>query len=68
MTVESTTVHVGLAERSYDIHIGSDNLPTVGELVAGLEDVTHAILITDSNVRELYGAVSYTHLTLPTKA
>ena len=55
MTVESTTVHVGLAERSYDIHIGSDNLPTVGELVAGLEDVTHAILITDSNVRELYG-------------
>ncbi len=55
MTVESTTVHVGLAERSYDIQIGSDNLSSIGSLVAGLDDVSHAILITDSNVRELYG-------------
>ena len=55
MTVESTTVRVGLAERSYDIQIGSDNLSSIGSLVAGLDDVSHAILITDSNVRELYG-------------
>ena len=55
MTVESTTVHVGLAERSYDIQIGSDNLSSIGSLVAGFDDVSHAILITDSNVRELYG-------------
>jgi len=55
LTVESTTVHVGLAERSYDIQIGSDNLSSIGSLVAGLDDVSHAILITDSNVRELYG-------------
>ena len=55
MTVESTTVRVELAERSYDIHIGSDNLSSIGELVAGLGDVSHIIIITDSNVRELYG-------------
>jgi 3-dehydroquinate synthase len=55
LTVESTTVHVGLAERSYDIQIGSDNLSSIGSLVAGFDDVSHAILITDSNVRELYG-------------
>jgi len=55
LTVESTTVRVELAERSYDIHIGSDNLSSIGELVAGLGDVSHIIIITDSNVRELYG-------------
>ena len=55
MTVESTTVRVELAERSYEIHIGSDNLSSIGELVAGLGDVSHTIIITDSNVRELYG-------------
>ena len=55
MTVESTTVRVELAERSYEIHIGSDNLSSIGELVVGLGDVSHTIIITDSNVRDLYG-------------
>lgn len=55
MTVESTIVHVGLAERSYDIHIGLDNLSAIGELVDGLDDISHIVIITDSNVRELYG-------------
>ena len=55
MTVESTTVRVELADRSYEIQIGSDNLSSIGELVAELGDVSHAIIITDSNVRDLYG-------------
>ena len=63
MTVESTTVHVGLAERSYDIHIGSDNLSAIGELVHGLGNVSHAVIITDSNVRELYGETVLKSLT-----
>ena len=55
LTVESTTVHVGLSERSYDIHIGLNNLSTIGELAGELGDISHVVVITDSNVRDLYG-------------
>ena len=46
------TVHVNLAERSYDIRLGTsvlaDSGSVIGELVA---DVTHAVVITDENVQ-----------------
>ncbi len=55
MSVETTTVTINLAERSYDIQIGSDNLSSVGRMVKGIGDVSHVVIITDSNVRQLYG-------------
>jgi len=45
------TIHVGLAERSYDIRIGTGNLESAGEFLAGLGKTSHAVLITDDNVR-----------------
>jgi 3-dehydroquinate synthase len=46
------TVHVNLAERSYDIEIGAGNLGRAGAVLAGLGRVTHAVVITDENVEE----------------
>jgi 3-dehydroquinate synthase len=46
------TVRVSLAERSYDIEIGSGNLAHVGPLLCGLGKVSHAVVITDRNVQE----------------
>ncbi len=46
------TVHVDLGERSYDIEIGSGNLPGVGGFLARLGEVSHAVVITDENVQE----------------
>ncbi|MBL9124613.1 MAG: 3-dehydroquinate synthase [Planctomycetaceae bacterium] len=43
-------MHVALAERSYDIAIGTGNLSEAGSLATGLRRVTHAALITDSHV------------------
>jgi 3-dehydroquinate synthase len=45
------TVRVELSERSYDIRIGSGNLPDVGPFLRSLGDVTHAVIITDTNVQ-----------------
>lgn len=50
-----TAVHVNLSERSYDIAIGSGNLPDAGRFVAGLGEVTHAVVITDTNVQGPHG-------------
>ena len=55
MSVESTTVFVDLAERSYEIRIGLDNLADIGRWVESLGDISQTIVITDSNVRQLYG-------------
>ncbi len=49
---EVTTVHVSLAERSYDIQIGSGNLAAAGSAVTGLGKRTHAVVITDTNVEQ----------------
>lgn len=46
------TVRVELAERSYDIRIGSGNLPDVGSFLVSLGDVSHAVIVTDTNVQE----------------
>jgi len=46
------TVRVNLAERSYDIEIGSGNLGQVGPVLSRLGKVSHAVVITDQNVQE----------------
>lgn len=53
-SLASQTVHVPLAERSYDISIGTGNLAEVGRWVTSLRSVTHAVLISDSNVAKHY--------------
>ncbi|MGA2798286.1 MAG: 3-dehydroquinate synthase [Thermoguttaceae bacterium] len=48
------TVHVNLTGRSYDIHIGADNLAELGKFVIERGRATHAVVITDDNVQELH--------------
>src|SRR3954471_429764 len=48
------TVHVNLGPRSYDIEIGSGNLADVVRFCDTEQDDAHAVIITDSNVDELY--------------
>jgi 3-dehydroquinate synthase len=48
------TVHVNLGPRSYDIEIGSGNLREAANLCDAEQDDAHTIIITDSNVAELY--------------
>jgi 3-dehydroquinate synthase len=47
-------VHVSLAERSYDIEIGSGMLPGLGEFLRARSASDHAVIITDATVDELY--------------
>ena len=44
-------VPVNLSERSYKIQIGSDCLWQIGPIVEEIGDVTHAIVITDTNAQ-----------------
>jgi 3-dehydroquinate synthase len=48
------TVHVNLGPRSYDIEIGSGNLGDAVKFCDAEQDDAHVIIITDSNVDELY--------------
>jgi 3-dehydroquinate synthase len=48
------TVHVNLGPRSYDIEIGSGNLREAAKLCDAEQDDAHTVIITDSNVAELY--------------
>lgn len=48
----SQTVHVNLAERSYDIQIGAGNLAETGRFLADRAKVTHVVLITDDHVQK----------------
>jgi 3-dehydroquinate synthetase len=48
------TVHVNLGPRSYDIEIGSGNLANAVKLCDAEADDAHTVLITDSNVDDLY--------------
>jgi 3-dehydroquinate synthase len=52
VTAPIQIVSVNLAERSYDIEIGSGNLAQVGPLLCRLGKVSHAVVITDQNVQE----------------
>lgn len=48
------TVHVNLGPRSYDIEIGSGNLASAVKFCDAEQDDAHVVVITDSNVDELY--------------
>jgi len=52
---DKTTVHVNLSERSYDIEIGSGSLVEAGPFVGALGKLTHAVVITDTNVEKPHG-------------
>lgn len=44
------TVRVDLGERAYEIRIGAGQTARLGQFVAGLGRLTHALVVTDSNV------------------
>lgn len=52
--MKPASIRVALAERSYDIEVGSGNLGAMGEFIVARGKVSHAVVITDSNVREPY--------------
>lgn len=43
-------VRVELAERSYVIHIGTGNLADLGSILVTTDPLTHAVIVTDTNV------------------
>lgn len=71
----SETVHVGLGERAYDIHIGPGLLARAGELIAPLLKRPRVAVISDENVAALHletlrtglaaGGIELVALTLP---
>ncbi|MGQ9504417.1 MAG: 3-dehydroquinate synthase [Thermogutta sp.] len=48
------TVRVNLGERSYSIYIGNTLLQECPSIVANLDRVSHAVIVSDSNVARLY--------------
>ncbi len=58
-----SVVRVELAERSYDIEIGSRNLRQIGALLERLGRFSRAVVITDSNVQDLYAVAVAESLT-----
>ncbi|MEN1679101.1 MAG: 3-dehydroquinate synthase [Planctomycetota bacterium] len=48
-------VRVDLADRSYDIEIGEENLSKIGGFILDRKKTKHAVVITDSNVDPLHG-------------
>jgi 3-dehydroquinate synthase len=48
-------VRVDLAERSYDVHVGSGLVPKTGELASSLGDVGNVFVVTNPVVDALYG-------------
>ncbi|MEP1205757.1 MAG: 3-dehydroquinate synthase [Rhizobiaceae bacterium] len=52
---ESQSIRVDLAERSYDIVIGDDVLPSIGARIAEMYPEARAVIITDTNVDGLHG-------------
>ena len=54
MPASIETVRVALAERSYDVEIGSGTLPGIADFLRARSEAEHAVIITDSTVDELY--------------
>ena len=54
MATEAQTTRVELAQRSYDIQIGSGNLPGLAAFLRQRTSSNHAVIITDSTVDPLY--------------
>lgn len=52
MSKTNEIVRVELAERSYDIRIGENNLAEAGSFLLQQGRATHAVVLTDSNVEE----------------
>ena len=52
MSKTTETVRVELAERSYDIRIGENNLSEAGAFLLEQGRATHAVVLTDSNVED----------------
>ena len=51
-------VRVNLADRSYDICIGSGQLDEIGSLLVTTQPLSHVVLITDQNVSEYAARVA----------
>ena len=51
-------MRVELAERSYDIHIGSGTLANVGPVLVTDNPLSHAIVLTDTNVEKYASTVA----------
>ena len=62
MAGETKTVQVALSERSYPIDIGVGNLGSVGALLEQRATISHAVIITDTNVSPLYLSATQTAL------
>ncbi len=56
MATPELCVRVDLAERGYDIEIGSGRLATSGAFVASRCQATHAVVITDTNLKSTHAA------------
>jgi 3-dehydroquinate synthetase len=52
---ECLSVRVDLAERSYDVYVGSGLLPHVGTYATELLGRKKCVVVTDTNVEPLYG-------------
>lgn len=50
MSSTSSTVHVALGPRSYDISLGSNILPSIGHRLQELTRATHVFLVTDNHL------------------
>lgn len=55
MKIQSEPLKVDLGERSYDIHIGSNLLPNLDEIIAPIAASRRLAIITDETVHGLYG-------------
>ena len=60
---ESQSIKVELAERSYDILIGDNLLPSIGQHIAKMFPGARAVIVTDTNVDALHGATVRNSLT-----
>ncbi|MBX3414106.1 MAG: 3-dehydroquinate synthase [Pirellulales bacterium] len=52
MSHSDQVVRVELAERGYDICLGSGNLAQLGERLTALRPVSHAVIVTDEHVED----------------
>jgi len=59
----ATSIRVALAERSYDIEISRGNLAQVASFISQRRKCTHAVVITDDNVRPLHAKTAAESLT-----
>lgn len=58
MTLDTEHVYVSLGERSYEIEIGTGNLPRLGAFTQARLRPSHAVLITDAHVEQPHAAAA----------